>query len=55
METVWVRPRHRGYITFQNEAGRVVAQGLRDHAAATDIVDAVLKHAERVPTEEGRT
>lgn len=36
IETAWVRPRYRGYIDFQAEAGRLAADGLRsgDMAAA---------------------
>ncbi len=48
METVWIRPRHPGYVGFQNEAGAVVAEGLRDGASDKAILDGVLACAERV-------
>jgi multiple sugar transport system substrate-binding protein len=50
METVWIRPRHPGYITFQNEAGAVVAEGLRDGTPSGVILDQVRKKAEGVRT-----
>lgn len=34
VDASWVRPRHRGYISFQAAAGAIVAAGLRDGAGA---------------------
>lgn len=50
METVWVRPRHPGYILFQNQAGAVVAEGLRTGAAAAKVYEDVAAIASRVET-----
>lgn len=53
MESVWIRPRHPDYIIFQNEAGAIVAQGVRAGTDPRAILDRVQMQAERVRTLEG--
>jgi len=48
----WVRPRHPGYITFQNEAGRIVGEGLAQGRPARGVAAAVIGEAARVRTLE---
>lgn len=50
MDTAWIRPRHPGYITFQNEAGRLVAQALREGTTAHTVAAAVREQAAGVRT-----
>jgi multiple sugar transport system substrate-binding protein len=50
METAWIRPRHPGYIKFQNEAGRIVAQGLREARHARSVHTDIHQQAEGVRT-----
>ena len=37
IETAWLRPRYRGYIGFQDEAGRLAAEGLRSGGTAVSV------------------
>lgn len=48
MHTAWIRPRHPGYIPFQNQAGRVVADALRQGQPAREVAIAVQGLADRV-------
>lgn len=50
MDTAWIRPRHPGYINFQNEAGRIVANGLRQSLPALTVLLGVQRQAELVKT-----
>ncbi|HVG46981.1 MAG TPA: extracellular solute-binding protein [Rubellimicrobium sp.] len=48
IETAWVRPRHRGYIPFQNEAGQVVAEALGQKESGAWVFDRIEPLCERV-------
>jgi multiple sugar transport system substrate-binding protein len=37
VETAWLRPRHRGYIEFQAQAGQIVAEALRQREDAASV------------------
>jgi multiple sugar transport system substrate-binding protein len=50
MESVWIRPRHPDYINFQNEAGELVASGLRERVDPSMIYDGVQAKAALVRT-----
>ena len=39
LDQAWVRPRHNGYMKFQDESGNIINEYLQSNANEVDVID----------------